>query len=449
MKYLFTTVCGLLVLFSVTGCRDFLEQKSNSKLSTIESLTDLQALLDNYGFLNTEFASSGETSADDYYLTDEQYNGLYFEEDKRLYTWMPDHVAKPASLGNNWMSCYRAIYVCNAVLNELQEGQYKGEEAHHIRGQALALRASRYLDAAQIWCLAYDPVTADQTPGLPLRLDPDMNTPSQRASLKATYDQILLDLSEAAPLLPEKQSSRMRISRDVAYGLMARAYLFMGDYENALLYSQKALQITSSLMDFSLLDPASEYSVQELNEEVLLWAGMAYEYHLIPARIDRNLYDSYDDNDLRKNIFFTVTSEGSVFYKAYYNNMNGPNTSVTVDELYLIAAESLARVSKIADAMHMLNTLLITRWKTGTFVPFTADSQNKALEIILRERRKELLIRGLRWPDIKRYNRDGANITLKRVVHGVTYELVPNDPRYAIAIPEEIIELSGIEQNPR
>lgn len=99
--------------------------------------------------------------------------------------------------------------------------------------------------------------------------------------------------------------------------------------------------------------------------------------------------------------------------------------------------------------MGYLNNLLAKRWKTGTFVPITASSQTDALNIISRERRKELLIRGVRWSDLKRYNRDGANITLTRTVNGQTYTLPPNDLRYAIAIPEDIITLTGMPQNPR
>ena len=67
----------------------------------------------------------------------------------------------------------------------------------------------------------------------------------------------------------------------------------------------------------------------------------------------------------------------------------------------------------------------------------------------LKERRKELLFRGLRWSDLKRYNRDGAGISLERTVNGTTYTLPPNDLRYAIAIPEDIIKMTGMPQNPR
>ena len=114
-----------------------------------------------------------------------------------------------------------------------------------------------------------------------------------------------------------------------------------------------------------------------------------------------------------------------------------------------MAAECKVRMNKIQEGIGYLNALLVKRWKTGTFVPITANSQVEALDIVLKERRKELLIRGLRWPDLKRYNRDGANITLMRTVKGQTYSLPPNDPRYAIAIPEDIITLSGMPQNPR
>ena len=122
---------------------------------------------------------------------------------------------------------------------------------------------------------------------------------------------------------------------------------------------------------------------------------------------------------------------------------------MAVDELFLIAAECYARMNQVSTAINKLNELLITRWKTGTFVNFTASTKEEALAVILAERRKELLIRGLRWSDLKRYNRDGANITLTRTVNGKNFQLPPNDLRYAIAIPEEIIELTQIPQNPR
>lgn len=439
----------LALLFMTTGCRDLLEEKSDLKLSTPVTVADNQALIDQYGFSNTEFASSGETSSDDYYMTDADYNGLYYEQNKRLYTWMPDHVSRPSSSGNDWLSCYRAVYISNAVLYNLQAYQLAGAEADNVRGQALALRGARYLDAAQIWCPAYRKSSASTDLGLPLRLDPDMNTSTVRSTVQQTYDQILSDLSEALPLLPDQQVSKIRISKTTVLGLLARVYLFMGDYEKSLFYATQALGLQHSLMDFNTLNPDSEFTIPDFNEEITFWAAMRYERHLYPAKIPRSIFDSYDENDLRKAVYFIEDSENNVLFTGYYNNQNGSSAAVAVDELYLMVAECYARLDEVPEAMNKLNQLLITRWKEGTFVNFTAGSKEEALAIILSERRKELLIRGLRWPDLKRYNRDGANITLNRKVNGQNFVLLPNDLRYAIAIPEEIIEITGIPQNPR
>jgi len=68
----------------------------------------------------------------------------------------------------------------------------------------------------------------------------------------------------------------------------------------------------------------------------------------------------------------------------------------------------------------------------------------------LKERRKELLFRGLRWTDLRRLNLDPRfAVTLARNVSGQIYSLPPEDPRYAWPIPDDEIQASGIPQNPR
>ncbi|MNX64087.1 SusD family protein [compost metagenome] len=99
--------------------------------------------------------------------------------------------------------------------------------------------------------------------------------------------------------------------------------------------------------------------------------------------------------------------------------------------------------------MEDLNTLLSKRFGAG-FVPYTATDQKNAILTILKERRKELLFRGLRWMDLRRLNKEPEYaVTLTRIVNGTTYTLPPNDPRYVYPIPPDEIAISGIEQNER
>ena len=103
--------------------------------------------------------------------------------------------------------------------------------------------------------------------------------------------------------------------------------------------------------------------------------------------------------------------------------------------------------------MKDLNALLVTRFKKEngktTYREIHDMNSDELLTRILLERRKSLIFRGIRWYDLKRLNRDGANIVLKRKVEGKEFILQPNDLRYALPIPNDIIELSDIVQNPR
>ncbi|MBU8882305.1 hypothetical protein CBW16_11610 [Flavobacteriaceae bacterium JJC] len=447
MKNKIVLLILISLLNSVTACREFLEEKSDTKLVTPETLQDNQALLDRISNVLGDNSISGEISADDIYMSDSDYNGVSYEADKRLYTWQPDLVARGS--GNDWRSCFSRINTCNTVLHNLD--QYQIANAENVRGQALTIRASVYLEATQIWCLAYNKNTANTDWGLPLRLSPDVNIPSVRSTLQQTYDQITTDLHAAVALLPNQQVSPARASKATALGVLARAYLYKGDYANALLYANTALAIHPQLMNFNQLNTTDSYPIKEMNVEVLLPTFIAYSPVLGTnvAKIPASLYQLYNNNDLRKAVYFKSNAVGEILFKGNYTGNSTRSSVLATDELYLIAAESYAQLNDLDKAMMKLNQLLVQRWKSGTFVNFSASNKAEALDIIYRERRKELLFRGIRWADLKRYNRDGRNITLQRTVNGQTYILPPNDLRYAIAIPEDIIKLTGMPQNPR
>lgn len=104
----------------------------------------------------------------------------------------------------------------------------------------------------------------------------------------------------------------------------------------------------------------------------------------------------------------------------------------------------------IAESMQDLNELLVKRYKRNTFKEFTATNKTDALTIILTERRKELLFRGLQWMDLRRLNRDPRfAVTIKRYFEGQEYVLAPNDLKYTYPIPDDEVLQSNIEQNPR
>ena len=165
--------------------------------------------------------------------------------------------------------------------------------------------------------------------------------------------------------------------------------------------------------------------------------------------VDAELYGKYAPGDLRKALFYQK-DEGRVSFKGTYDGSIRLFSGLAVDEVMLLKAEAEARLGALDDAMNTLNTLLITRWESGTYEPLTAESETQAQQLIMEERHKSLPYRGIRWMDLRRIaNEPALAVTLHRQLEGQMYTLEPGDPRYVLPIPDEVIELSGMPQNPR
>lgn len=445
---------AVIFLLTVTGCKKFLEEKPDKKLAVISKSDELQSLLDHSAFVNFREPVSGELSSDDYYITDNEYNTVYSEFQNRLYTWEKEFVFP--EVNNDWYNLYRCIYRANTVLDNLGNAEPASSDnvLDDIKGQALFLRGRSLLAGSFIWSQAYDAATASIDLGLPIRSNSDFNEPSVRSSVKETYEQIIYDLKEAATLLPDIVIHKIRPTRQAAFAMLARTFLSMRDYDAAWLYADSCLQISATLIDYNdpaIAFPDRYYGFRQFNDEVITVTGMEIP-ELLSAYIGRTdsiFYSSYDDNDMRKQIYFIDNGDGSVSFKGSYDSWKSLFSSVATDEMFLIRAECSARKNRLQEAINDLNTLLEKRWKTGTFQPYVATDSVETLNIILKERRKELTMRGLRWMDIKRLNKEGYNISLKRVVNGEEYALIPGDSRFALPLPEDVIRLSGMIQNPK
>jgi hypothetical protein len=119
--------------------------------------------------------------------------------------------------------------------------------------------------------------------------------------------------------------------------------------------------------------------------------------------------------------------------------------------MMLIKAEALARGGEATPAVDILNTIRQKRFRPADYVAFTAASAGEALNLVLTERRRELLCRLSRWFDQRRLNKEAAFAeTVTRQLNGQTYTLLPNSNRYVFPIAQKYIAQNPeIEQNPR
>jgi tetratricopeptide (TPR) repeat protein len=455
MKVRNVLLLSLLCIFSF-ACRKsaFLNSRPDLSLIVPSTIADCQQLLDDdvvmNGYGNAGYPSLGVTGCDDYYVSSSQYAG-YSVADQRAAVWASDIYA--GGEVNDWDLPYRVVFYANEVIEVLSHIDSTGGQAtgwNNAMGMALFYRAFAYYQLAQLFSPVYDSATARTDWGLPLRLSADVHEKINRSTVQQTYDQILRDLSGAIRLLPKKPDwYPTRPARAAAYGLLSRVYISSRDYPMALLYADSCLQIHPGLLDYNTADTSALFPFTRTNPEVIFSAACLSSG---PSAIgksftDSALFNAYQTDDLRQKLFFR---NGRYFFGRY--DQNGyPFGGIAADEMWLTRAECYARAGQTAAAMSNLDSLLQTRWRTGTFTPVIATDADDALLKILAERRKELLYRGLRWTDLRRLNKEPRlAITLYRTVNGQTYTLPPNAPRYVYAIPDNVLSFNpGMPQNPR
>jgi hypothetical protein len=459
------TILLLAVLVLGQGChKQFLDAKPSTTLLVPTTLTDFQALLDNTGVFG-QVPTLGEASADNYWFPDSTWLGLDTRE-HNAYIWAPDIFGGQGGQ-LDWNTPYQQVFYANVVLDGLSNIKYNADSVaqwNALEGSAHFLRGYAYYNLAQVFAPLYDP--NKDTLGIPLRWHADITVLSKRYTNWQTYQQILNDLDSAENLLPASlpNNYRNRPNKLAAQAMLARVYLSMRNYLKARAYADSALQGYSTLMDYNTLNLGKGLPFILLNSETLYQAGFlgssvqqgATYFSVLGGgffantRIDTGLIQSYDSNDLRLMAYYRYKLHDSSYLKGSYTGNYSPFGGLATDELYLIRAEGAARAGDAATAISDVNTLLSKRWKTGTFTGYTVGSAQEALDTVLLERRKELPFRGLRWTDLRRLNAEGVHTTtLTRSLFGQTYMLKPNSDLYTLPIPPDVINLSGMPQNPR
>lgn len=447
MKFYTTKLLVILVLL-LSSCEKFLEEKSSAKIAFPSSIEDVELLLKDYGNLNAAYPYAAEIASDNFFVNDEHLNGAS-ERERKAYRWEPND-----NVGPFWSSPYQAIFSTNVMMEALEDIETDDlQRKSNLYAQALFWRAFYHYALANLFSKPYVTGKTETDSGLPLKKTADIDEVPQRATIKETYDFIIDDVKKAISSLAVTGVNKYQPDKASGYGLLARIFLAMGRYDEAVLYADSCLQLQSTLIDYNEMNRAQNIPFLARNEEVILdvQASVSNLLNRARGRVDTLLIKTYDIHDLRLEAFFTQNDDETNGFKGHYSGASAAIQFVglATNEMYLIRAECNARAGEIDKALADLNTLLKKRWDKNSFLEVTVREQETLLDIILLERRKELLFRCLRWSDLRRLNQENRfKRVLYRELNDDTLILEPESIRYVFKIPWESVEFSGIEQNP-
>ncbi|MCH5599506.1 RagB/SusD family nutrient uptake outer membrane protein [Niabella ginsengisoli] len=269
-------------------------------------MQQLRSLMDNAVSLNSYYPFVGAIASDDYYITEKAYTTYTSAESKSAYAWgLVQESAVPNAI---WVQSYKRILAANTVLDHFDNvdaGGFTLSERNAIKGEALFYRGFNFFQLSQVYAMPYHQDDAAAALGIPLKLSSDINEPISRATLAATFDQIIADLQMAISLLPASGTPLVRPNKIAAYAALSNVYLVMGRFTDALQNANAALALKSNLMDYNDFSLTTNNVIPLYNEEIIWQAELSLSSILNTSRliIDSNLYRSYLPDDLRKPIF--------------------------------------------------------------------------------------------------------------------------------------------------
>ncbi len=333
-----------------------------------------------------------------------------------------------------WERFWVLVDRCNAIIDQIDGGTFDDESYRsYYKGEAYFLRGYAYF---QLGCL-YG--------GMPI-VDHQMKVSEIKTTVRSTQAETFAfaasDLQQAAELLPESWSSSElgKATKYAAEGILARLYLFQGEYSDAKplladIISSVNYEMASSyencFLDSYDNSPEHVFHIQftsggQGNAVPEASAPEQIVSDLFPQagkssflQVSDDLYDSYEDGDLRRDItiqkgytnnagvvdtvtcFYVKYAHGTMGTSKYDCDVNLPILRYT--DVKLMYAEVLNEESYNAtgDAFAILNEV---RSRAG-LSPLSSSGvpdQDTFRSALMQERRGEFAFEALRWFDLIR-----------------------------------------------
>jgi len=386
-------------------------------------------------------------------------------EGERAYTWaeqLTDANATPKMLSG----AYNHIYYFNTVLENVDAATGGSDQKKlQLKAEALLGRANEYFYLLNLYGKSYNAATAASDLAVPFVTSADVNiaTPP-RATVQQMYNYLIADLNTALANLPaDNTANRFRGSVHAAYSVLARVYLYMRNYPEAAKYAALSLQRPggAAVTNYNGVAKGVFPRTTRINEMIYARGSDPTSGSIVSIG-DSTFIKSYSSTDLRLALTFydglastfnynTVKPSAGVRFSATANGYYDVLVGTSVPEMKLIIAENAARNNELTNALQQLNEIRVNRFATGNYQALSSTSQEEVLGWVLRERRYEMPMNGLRWFDMRRLDAEGRMPTVTRLDQSkmVIATLPPGSPRYTLQIPlSAIVYNPGMPMNP-
>jgi hypothetical protein len=369
-----------------------------------------------------------------------------------IYIWRKQYADESTPPPVIWKEFYESIYYFNTVLQGIDDASGgMPQQKKNLKAEALLGRAFNYLYLVNLYGKVYDAATAAKDLAVPFVTSNDLNTPTpERSTVQQIYDHIIADINAALPDLPQDNSkNHFRGAVASAYSVLARTYLYMGDYGNAAKNAQLALDNgQNEVLDYSSMTSAAGIKDLITRPGTIYARLLKTTYTQLTPTLD--FLRSFNTKDLRLAFYYSsytndysFTVRGQVIHLGIgvaYSNAY-PNCGTSVEEMRLILAECAARADDLPKAINELHLLRKARFKPADYQKFESSDKEEILQKILTERTFEFVFNGMRWFDMRRLDAEGRMPTVNRYdgQGNVIATLPARSSKYVLQIPIQVM----------
>lgn len=377
-----------------------------------------------------------------------------------------------------WFVAYKIINGANLIIESAEEGNNDRDD--QIIGENYFLRAMAHFDLLRFF--ARPPSQGTDNPGIILRTSTSTETDVSRATVGASYNQVVEDLLAGAALMNQPHGPEYA-SKEAAWALLSRVYLYMKNNEKAAEFATKVIDANKYTLEPRANYVASFWNTPTSTESIFIMkllpqddkgSGSIGSMYLgegpgwgeiYPSQSFRQLLAQHPE-DVRNDLIKPELDEnGNIalrngYPKYYITKFSYQDDIVTLSspqylrfsEMYLNRAEANAKLGNDQQALDDVNLLRERAGLTGNALYTTANTGSRSvLDVVLEERRIELAYEAQRPFDVYRNKRNmDRSYPGGHLAGGETTQIIEyTNPRTIFYIPQDETDLNNaIQQNP-
>lgn len=458
MRYKLLAVFFITGLVSLSSCKKFLEEQSQSEVIP-KTAADFRELLMGSGYMANEEPSDFLSLMDDDVdfniewgagTGSSQVGGSTAKAGELYYMWQPRLADRNGqgplpSVDNAGLTAYARFFElikgCNAVLDNIDAALGSKEDKDRVKAEALAMRAFYYFRLVNMYGAPYN--SNPNAPAVPLKLNSSIDAAyMKQATVAEVYTQILLDFKQAITLMDPLPIRRrdFHINQPAIHILLSRVYLYMEKWEDCLAETNKVFDQGSVLTDMTGFTTSNWINYTNPEIEWMfggkVQAGTGSAYYPNPKFIA--MFDATNDIRLKYGFFIS----GGTLMPAKYSSIsfNTLYQAVRTAEAVLNRAEAYVQLGKLPEALKDLNDLRRTR-----IIGYKDESISDKvvlLQTVRDERRKEFYIEGFRWFDLRRYGMPAIHHRYQSELGEsiLDYTLTAKDAMYTLPFPNVLLD---------